>query len=114
MKATRTEYLKMWEQRKEAANLAENARVAGNWELKLECEALVIEIDSAINKYFPTVPVKYWIGYRQYFEEVVKIGKSYFQYGKAMTKGRGYRSITEIPEITEKMNQEMIADSYYY
>lgn len=31
-----------------------------------------------------------------------------------MTKSRGYRSIEEIDEITEKQHNEMLADSYYY
>jgi len=62
----------------------------------------------------PTVKIKYWIGYRQYFAEVHKIGKQYFLRYEKMTKSRGYRSIEEIEEITEKMTNEMIADSYYY
>jgi hypothetical protein len=61
-----------------------------------------------------TVNIKYWIGYRQYFAEVIKIGKQYFLRYEKMTKSRGYRSIQEIEEITEKMNNEMLADSYYY
>ena len=61
-----------------------------------------------------TVNIKYWIGYRQYFAGVIKIGKLYFLRYEKMTKSRGYRSIEEIEEITEKMRNEMIADSYYY
>jgi hypothetical protein len=61
-----------------------------------------------------TVNIKYWIGYRQYFDEVIKIGKLYFLRYEKMTKSRGYRSIEEIEEITDKMMEEMISDSYYY
>ena len=61
-----------------------------------------------------TVNIKYWIGYRQYFANVPKIGKQYFLRFEKMTKSRGYGSIEEIEEITEKMTNEMIADSYYY
>ena len=31
-----------------------------------------------------------------------------------MTKSNGFYCIEEIPEITEQMTNEMIADSYYY
>jgi glutamyl-tRNA reductase len=61
-----------------------------------------------------TVNIKYWIGWRQYFATVPKIGKQYFLRFEKMTKSRGYSSITEIEEITEKMSNEMLADSYYY
>ena len=61
-----------------------------------------------------TVTIQYWIGFRQYFSEVTKIGKQYFLRYEKMTKSRGYRSIIEIEEITEKQSEQMMADSYYY
>jgi len=61
-----------------------------------------------------TVNISYWIGSRSYYSEVTKIGKQYFLRYEKMTKSRGYRSITEIEKITEKMTNEMIADMYYY
>ncbi len=60
------------------------------------------------------VRVSFSIGSRSYYQKVVKIGKSYFDGNTKMTAGRGYYLITEIPEITENMRDEMISDSYYY
>ena len=61
-----------------------------------------------------SVKIQYWIGFRQYFSEVHKVGKQYFLRYEKMTKSRGYRSIIEIEEITDKMSEQMMADSYYY
>ncbi len=66
-------------------------------------------------KIIPTVYVSFYIGYRSYYREVRKIGKSYFTHGEKMTKNRGgYRDITEIEEITNEMKDEMLSDLYYY
>ncbi len=62
----------------------------------------------------PTVNVAYWIGYRKYYAEVIKIGKLYFHRYERMSKRNGYRSVTEIEEITEQNRADMIADSYWY
>jgi len=61
-----------------------------------------------------TVFVSFSIGSRNYYRSVVKIGKAYFSNGDKMTKGRGYRFIEEIAEITPKMQNEMIEDAHYY
>lgn len=60
------------------------------------------------------VSVSFMIGYRSYYREVVQIGKTFFDGSSKMTKANGYRCVEVIPAITEKMKQEMIADSYYY
>jgi hypothetical protein len=61
-----------------------------------------------------TVCVSFMIGYRLYYREVFKIGSYYYDNSQKMTKSNGYRCIEEIEEITEKMTEDMIADSYYY
>jgi hypothetical protein len=78
-----------------------------------EAEARIEAIEEEV-KAIPTVKVQYYIGYRQYFDSVIKIGKSYFDRGTKMTASRGYRSITEIDEITEEMERRMTADSHWY
>lgn len=60
----------------------------------------------------PTVNVSFMVGYQLYYRSVVKIGKTYFDDGRKMTKSNGFWCIEEIPEITEKMTQRMIEDSY--
>lgn len=78
---------------------------------------LVAQLDKWNALYFSklaTVNVSFSIGCRNYYREVVKIGKTYFTNGEKMTKGRGYRFIEEIAEITPKMVNEMVEDSYYY
>lgn len=75
------------------------------------------EADKIDEEYFdkiPTVSVSFYIGYRKYYQDVVKIGKTYFDRSVKMTKSRGYRSIQEIPEITERMTRDMIDDMHYY
>ena len=76
-----------------------------------------VSIDQMQKEYFdklPTVSAQFWIGSRKYYNVLVKIGKQYFDNGNKMTKSSGYGSIIEIPEITEKMNYEMLDDMYYY
>lgn len=65
-------------------------------------------------KAIPTVAVSFMIGYRSYYRNVVQIGKSFFDGRDKMTKGNGYRAIEVIPAITDKMQADMISDSYYY
>lgn len=79
------------------------------FELKEKHEALEKEFDS-----IPTVPVSFLIGYRLYYRNVIKIGKTYFDGTTKMTASRGYRNIEEIPCITEKMSSDMIDDLHYY
>lgn len=70
-------------------------------------------LESKIAK-LPTVCVSYFIGFRSYYSEVVKIGKTLLHRGEKMTQARGYRCIEEIPEITDEMVESMVSDSYYY
>jgi len=84
------------------------------WGAKLEAEEAIAELDHLYFNQLETVNVSFMIGYRSYYRAVVKIGKSYYSHYEKMTKSRGYRAIEEIEEITEKMNEAMIDDSYYY
>jgi len=77
------------------------------------CEKLKDRLEKWFDE-LKTVFVQAWIGSRKYYKEVVKIGKSYFNNREKMTKSNGWHCVTEIPEITEKMRNEMISDSYYY
>lgn len=79
------------------------------FELKEKYEALQKWFDE-----LETVAVSFMIGYRSYYREVVQIGKTFFHDSQKMTKGNGFRCVEIIPAITEKMKEEMIADSYYY
>lgn len=61
-----------------------------------------------------TVHISYSIGYRKYYNTVIKIGKQYLFRGEKMTQQNGFSFIKEIPEITEKMRDDMNDDSHYY
>ena len=65
-------------------------------------------------KELPTVKIQYSIGSRRYYQEVIKLGKTYLKNGRKLNKTTGCMDIKEIPEITEEMKKEMISDSYYY
>lgn len=94
-----------------AKNAAVDAEEMDTWrKLKGELEVMEKEYFEKLDK----VKVSYSIGCRGYASEVVKIGKSYFLYGRSMTYGRGYWGVTEIAEITQEMKDEMLSDSYYY
>ena len=110
-KTTAREYKNSYELLMEAKRAQNAAKFDENWDLYHE---LGEEIEKFEKKYFeklPTVNVQYYIGCRRYVREVVKLGKSYFEHGRRLGKSRG---VQEIPEITEAMTNEMIADSYYY
>lgn len=87
-----------------------------DWDKYFECKNVREKLEADYFEKLPKVAVKFWIGYRQYFHEVIKLGKAYYDHSGTtkMNKSRGYRSIEEIPVITGKMTEEMIADSYYY
>lgn len=57
---------------------------------KVILESQLKEVREEMKK-APTVYVSYCIGYRSYYTEVVKLGKSYFHRGEKMTKKNGYR-----------------------
>jgi len=114
MTTTIKEYQENSELRKEYRNKAENARITED-----HCTAhnLNEKKDELQRTYFDeldTTSVSYLIGNRSYYGDVIKIGKTYFSNGRKMTKTNGFYCIEEIPEITEQMTNEMIADSYYY
>lgn len=79
----------------------------------IDSEARIEEIKAEIET-LPMVNVSYYIGHRRYFDSVIKLGKTYFDRNTKMTARAGYRSITEIEEITEDMDRQMMADSHWY
>ena len=89
-----------------------DAECADNFELMNDSEVLLKKIKDKISNDFDHVNIEYVVGYLWKWETVVKIGKSYFIDGEKMTQKNGYRKIKEIEEITERMKERMIADSY--
>lgn len=114
MKVTRKSYQEKYSERSELICAKHSADRADDMPSYFEAKARIEELDKEFFDKLPTVKVSFSIGSRSYYQEVVKIGKSYFKYGESLTAGRGYYGVTEIPEITEKMTHEMISDSYYY
>ena len=114
MKTTTAKYKEMVTLRKNLRNWAFTFERAGKFGAEEEAHEAIKGLDATYFDLLDTVPVSFYIGYRKYYREVVKIGKSYYSHYEKMTKSRGYRSVEEIEEITEKMNQAMIADSHYY
>ena len=113
MKVTRKVYQEKYDERGQLKRAIEDAECAERFDEWRELRAKLPELEKFFDQ-LPKVKVSFSIGSRGYYQEVVKIGKSYFQYGEAMTKGRGYWSITEIPEVTQEMKDEMVEDAYYY
>ena len=100
--------------RKQANRDKQEAIHIQDFDLAEEFAVIVRKAESVIAQ-FPTVYISYSIGYRRYYEQVVKVGTTFINYqGEKMTKANGYRLVTEIPEITESMKEDMISDSYYY
>tara|TARA_R110000796_G_scaffold178863_1_gene295484 strand:+ start:129 stop:470 length:342 start_codon:yes stop_codon:yes gene_type:complete len=113
MKITRKLYQDMYAERgqlKRAINDADQEERFDTWRELIEKLPKIEEFFENL----PKVLIEFTIGHRDYYREVVKIGKTYFQHGEAMTKGRGYWCINEIAEITPQMKDDMMADSYYY
>lgn len=77
-------------------------------ELKNIIDALQKDLDEC-----ETVFVSYSIGSRGYNEQAYKVGKFYYTVA-TMTKLTSYYNPQEIPEITDEMRAERLADSYYY
>ncbi len=67
-----------------------------------------------IIKRFNTVNIRYSVGSRQYYENVVKIGKTYLKGRYKINKTSDCWNIKEIPKITKEHKKEMISDTYYY
>ena len=59
------------------------------------------------------VNISYNFGSRYYYEVGYKIGKTYFN-TVFMKLSNARHGVEEIPEITKQMQDDMIADSYYY
>lgn len=114
MKTTRKEYLSKYEEMKNLKIVEQEAERNEDWSMYFVIETSIKELKSDYFDKLNTVSVSYYIGSRSYYEDVVKIGKSYFKNGHAMTKGRGYYCISEIEEITDKMTTSMMADAYWY
>lgn len=91
----------------------DNGRSTMSHQDYLSTKTSLKSIDRELEK-FPKVNVSFMSGYRTFYRSVFKVGKSYYCNGEKMTKGRGYRCVEEIPSITDKMKEEMVADSYYY
>ena len=82
-----------------------------------ESDLRVVREYAELNKELESVEkinVSYMIGNRSYYSSVYKIGKAYFNGNSKMTRSRGYWCIEEIPEITQKMQDEMISDINWY
>ena len=110
-KTTAREYKASYELLMKAKRAINAARMEERYDEMFELEQ---EIEKFEKKYFdrlPTANVKYSIGGRRYFREVVKLGKSFYEHGRRLPKRF---APVEIDEITDKMREEMIADSYYY
>jgi len=118
MKTTLKEFTAKLELRKQLQNNQENLVPShqGNNNYAKEYTEIKKELEKLENDFFKNllIPVRFFIGYRMYTEEVYKVGKSYFDGRRKMTQSNGYRSITEIPEITEEMKENMLADMYHY
>jgi hypothetical protein len=113
-KLNRKNYIELYEVRKDLKYAHGLAQSEGDFPYYHELKQKLDVLNKEFFDKLPTQNVAYTIGARGYYEEVVKLGKSYFQYGKAMTEGRGYFNIKEIKEINDEMKQEMIEDTYYY
>jgi hypothetical protein len=90
-----------------------NAQRNEDWDLYFELKSKHEDLEKWFSA-IPKVSVSFMVGYRSYYREVVQIGKTFFDGREKMTKGNGYRSVEVIEAITDKMKQEMIADSYFY
>tara|TARA_R110002126_G_scaffold93089_2_gene220733 strand:+ start:8986 stop:9330 length:345 start_codon:yes stop_codon:yes gene_type:complete len=101
------------ETRKGFYRLSEQYAKEGNFAKEHEAKLDMAKCQKIVDS-FPTAPVSFYIGYRKYFEEVIKIGNSFFTRGEKMTKSRGFRNVVEIEKITQEMTNEMISDSHYY
>jgi len=114
MKTTVKEYKTKSELLRLLNGWAEDAKFEKNWSVKAELDKQYFQLEDTYFHKLPTVNVSYTIGGRSYYEAAVKIGSKHFQNGRALTKSRGFYNLTEIPEITSEMHNDMISDLYYY
>jgi hypothetical protein len=111
-KTTRKEFEAKYDEKMSMTRAKNNAPDDAN--LWVELNNKLKELEENYFAKLTKVNVAYSIGHRDYASEVVKLGKSYFLYGRPMTAGNGYWSVNEIPEITDRMKADMLSDSYYY
>lgn len=114
MKTTVKEYQNKVEIRKTLNHEIQNFPDGGLW---ADLEAKQSQLSQLKDTYFKkldTVKVSFMCGYRLFYREVIKIGKTLFDSSSKMTKSNGYYAVEIIPVITDKMTQDMISDSYYY
>jgi hypothetical protein len=114
MKTTIKEYQAKSEEKRQMNNLKRTAEDNQDYSMSHLLKDSVKLLEAEYFNLLDKVIVSFWCGQRAYYREVTKIGKTYFDGSQKMTKGNGHRFIEEIPEITDKMRNEMIADSYYY
>jgi len=114
MRTTNKEYQEKAELRKECRNQADTARITGDHDTAYNLDEKRDDLQKNYFDKLDTTSVSYMIGQRSYYGDVIKIGKTYFSNGRKMTQSNGFYCIEEIPEVTEQMTKEMIADSYYY
>lgn len=119
MKTTLKEYQANIKQRRDWNHEAwaindKGSDINSDWDRYFELKGLLEELEHTFFRQLDTIKVSFYIGYRSYYREVIKIGKFYFDRGDKMTKGNGFRNVEEIPAITDKMKESMLSDSYYY
>lgn len=72
------------------------------------------EIDATLAD-LPRICISCMVGYRTfYYDDVIQIGKTLYRGAEKVNKQNGYRVVEIIPEVTDRMRQDMIADSYHY
>ena len=72
------------------------------------------QIDEILNA-VPTIAISCMCGGRVfYFDGIVKIGATMYRGAEKVNKSNGYRAVEVIDSITDKMQSDMLADSYYY
>lgn len=119
MKTTLKEYQanlakrKSWNREAWAIN-DKSSDINSDWDRYFELKELIEELEHTYFRQLDMVAVEFYIGYRAYYRKVIKIGKFYFDRGDKLTKSNGYRNVEEIPQITDKMKERMLSDSYYY
>jgi len=91
---------------REGNNTLETDKELHNAEAVLECQK------ECYFDLLETVNVSYWVGYYKHYSNVIKIGKTYYHRFEKMTQSNGFRSVTEIEEITDRMKSQMLSDSY--
>lgn len=114
MKILRKDYQEKFQEKRDLIYAQREAELKEAWAEYFEIKGKIAILEQEFFEKLEKVKVSFYIGCRAYYQEVVKIGKAYFQYGRAMTRGAGYECIVEIPEIDDEMKKEMMEDSYYY